>query len=349
VTDITDRKKLEETLSRYAAIVETTEDAIISETLDGIVTTWNVGAERIFGYTASEIVGSPVTILIPPALREEENTLLRTLRAGGRIEHYETIRLTKAAEEIALSLSISPLKDSTGRVVGFSKIARDISERNRGKRSLAEMTRKLMQAQEQERSRIGRELHDDINQRLAMLAIELEKPHDPSEFQNRVQEIRKELRQISDDVQALSHDLDSTKLEYLGVVAGMKSWCKEFAERQKLNVDFRSDLRSVLSLDVGRPLFRVLQEALYNAFKHSGVKRIDVQLRKDLGEILLIVSDLGKGFDLDGALQGKGLGLTSMCERVRLMNGTIVIASKPNVGTTIRVRVPLESEQSSPA
>lgn len=96
-----------------------------------------------------------------------------------------------------------------------------------------------------------------------------------------------------------------------------------------MDVDFRSDLRGVLPLDVGRPLFRVVQEALYNAFKHSGVKRIEVQLREDSAEIQLIVSDSGKGFDVVAALEGKGLGLTSMRERVRLVKGTISIESKP--------------------
>jgi signal transduction histidine kinase len=149
---------------------------------------------------------------------------------------------------------------------------------------------------------------------------------------------------ISNDIQALSHDLHSSKLEYLGVVAGMKSWCKEFAERQKVEINFRNDVVSDVPFEMGVSLFRILQEALHNAVKHSGIKRIEVQLREDSGEIHLMVSDLGKGFDLDAALQGKGLGLTSMRERARLVNGTITFESKPMSGTTIHVRVPLQSE-----
>ena len=240
---------------------------------------------------------------------------------------------------------IRPWHNAEGLQGGILIFAEDITPRKQMEETLLGMSRTLIEAQEQERARIGRELHDDINQRLAMLALELEQPQDASEFQNRVQGFRNELRQISDDVQALSHDLHSSKLEYLGVVAGIKSWCKEFAERQKMDVDFRSDVRSVLPLDVGRPLFRVLQEALHNAAKHSGVRRIDVQLREDSGEIHLTIMDLGKGFDIEAARQGRGLGLTSMQERVRLVNGTITIESKPIGGTTIHVRVPLESEQ----
>jgi signal transduction histidine kinase len=142
----------------------------------------------------------------------------------------------------------------------------------------------------------------------------------------------------------LSHELHSSKLEYLGVVSGIKSWCKEFGERQAMKIDFKSDVSTVVPLDIGISLFRVLQEALHNALKHSSVKSIEVQLHEESGEIHLTIRDLGKGFDIEAARQGRGLGLTSMQERVRLVNGTIAIDSKPMAGTTIHVRVPVESK-----
>jgi signal transduction histidine kinase len=210
------------------------------------------------------------------------------------------------------------------------------------------MTRKLIDSQEQERSRIGRELHDDINQRLAMLSVEMEQLlENPSEIETRLQQFRREIGEISTDVQGLSHDLHSSKLEYLGVIAGMKSWCGEIKERHKTVVAFRSDLPGNLPLDVGLPLFRVLQEAVSNSIKHSGEKRVEVQLREDSGVIHLIVRDSGKGFDVETAMRGKGLGLTSMRERVRLINGTLAVESRPMTGTTIHVRVPLRSRNSS--
>ena len=471
IRDVSERKMAEESRLRLASIVESSEDAIISENLDGVIVSWNKGAQQIYGYTEDEAVGKPTTILAPRELREDENNIFERLRAGEHIEHYETVRVTKTGSRIDVSLSLSPIKDSSGRIVGFCKIARDISERKlaeetqrkseerlrlaiqagrmysfdwdvitdvvvrspervkvlgatqplrfshqqfvntihpddrpgfiatiagltpekptaevifrlatsdsgsvwlrssgraffdsegkilrvigmvadisdlkRAEEAVSAMTRKLIEAQEQERARIGRELHDDINQRLAMLRLELEQQHDASEFQNRVQGFREELRQVSNDVQALSHDLHASQLEYLGVVPGMKGWCKEFAERRKMEVDFRSDVGSILSLDVGRPVFRVLQEAMHNAAKHSGVKRIDVKLHEESGEIHLTVSDLGRGFDVETVKQGKGLGLTSMRERIRLVNGTIDIQSTPMGGTTIHARVPLTSE-----
>jgi PAS domain S-box-containing protein len=241
---------------------------------------------------------------------------------------------------------VRPWKTPEGAVGGILIFAEDITHRKQMEEALSGMSRKLIESQEQERARIGRELHDDINQRLAMLAIELQQlQENPSEVSNRVQELRREITDISSDVQALSHELHSSKLEYLGVVAGIKSWCKEFSERQKMEIDFKNEVSSTLPFEVGLSLFRVIQEALHNAQKHSGVKRIEVQLREDSGEIHLLVSDLGRGFDLETAMKGRGLGLTSMEERVRLVRGTIEIQSKPMGGTSIHVRVPFGSEQ----
>ncbi len=348
VEDITAKKLAEEAQLRHSAIVESSEDAIISKNLDAVITSWNPGAQQIFGYNEQEALGKPITILVPRELLNEEQEILGKLKAGERIGHYETVRVTKAGERVPVSLCISPIKDATGTIVGFSKIARNLSEQKRAEQALAEMTRKLIEAQEQERSRIGRELHDDINQRLAMLALEVEDlQSDPSEIQSRARELRRHMAEVSNDVQALSHELHSSKLEYLGAVAGIKSWCKEFSERQKIEVDFRSDVHSVLPREIGLTLFRVLQEALHNVVKHSGVKHVEVQLREESGEIHAVVSDLGRGFDLNSAQQAKGLGLTSMRERVRLVNGKIAIHSEPITGTNIHVRIPLKPEHKS--
>jgi signal transduction histidine kinase len=223
-----------------------------------------------------------------------------------------------------------------------------MTEAHQTQESLRLKARNLIDAQEQERARIGRELHDDINQRLALLAIELGQLQEhPVDVASRVQQIRQRIDEISRDVQSLSHDLHPSKLEYLGVVAGMRSWCNEFAERQGMEIDFETDVSSRIPAEVGVCLFRVLQEALHNAAKHSGVKHIGVRLAERSYAVHLMVSDSGTGFDLEPAMLGKGLGLTSMRERVRLVNGTITIESKPMGGTTIHVRVPLESKHGS--
>ena len=227
---------------------------------------------------------------------------------------------------------------------GILIFAEDITHCKEMEKALSDVARTLVEAQEKERARIARELHDDINQRLALLSLEVEQLQvNPSEIELGGQELRKRIGEISIDVQALATDLHPSKLEYLGAVAGMKSWTKEFAQRQKLEIEFTTDVRSPLPPEIGVSLFRVLQEALQNTVKHSGAKRVEVQLREDSEALHLIVTDSGKGFDVEGASRGRGLGLTSMRERVRLMKGTFTIDSKPNGGTAIEVRVPLES------
>jgi signal transduction histidine kinase len=243
---------------------------------------------------------------------------------------------------------VRPWRNADGTVGGILVFAEDITRRKLVEDELLGMGRKLIKSQEQERSRIGRELHDDVNQRLALLNVQLEQlQQNPSEVRVRAQELRKQVTEISNDVQALSHDLHSSKLEYLGIIAGMKSWCKEFGERQGMHIDFRSDVQSTLTQETGLCLFRVVQEALHNATKHTDVKRVDVELREEDGEIHLVVSDKGNGFEVQAALQGKGLGLSSMRERVRLVNGTITIDSEPLGGTTIHVRIPASTQRAA--
>jgi PAS domain S-box-containing protein len=243
---------------------------------------------------------------------------------------------------------VLPWRNSDGTVGGILIFAEDITKRKQMEDELSDMSRKLIESQEQERARIGRELHDDINQRLAMVSVEIQRLQEtPSELPSRTEKIRKELHELSEDVQALAHDLHSSKMDYLGVVAGMKSWCKEFAGRHNLRIDFTSDVPGPLPRELGVSLFRVLQEALQNVVRHSGAKRVDVDLRESPGEIHLDIRDSGSGFDVDAALQSEGLGLTSMRERVRIVNGTIAIDSKPMDGTRINIRVPLNNDNNS--
>jgi PAS domain S-box-containing protein len=134
--DVTDRVKAEETSSRLAAIIESSDDAIISKTLKGIITTWNKGAERVFGYTAPEVIGKSIEILIPAERLAEEPEILRKLKCGERIDHYETIRVRKDGMRIDISISVSPVRDASGRIIGVSKIARDITERKQVEQAL---------------------------------------------------------------------------------------------------------------------------------------------------------------------------------------------------------------------
>jgi len=618
VEDITDKKKAEEARFRHAAVIESSDDAIASGTLDGIIVSWNTGAQKIYGYTEAEAVGKPINMLVPPELPDEENRILETLKSGDRIEHFETVRVTKTGKRINVSLTISPIKDSTGRTVGCSGIARDITERklaeealranlerlrlaqqaarigtfdwniktgvntwtpeleamyglptggfggtqtafenlvhpddragviklvdaamksgqptkgewrvvwadgsvhwiagcwqvfmdasgepssgepskmigvnvdvterklaqearlevNRAleaqsreellkifvkhvpaavamldrdmrylqvsdrwcadysldnskivgrahyevfpdlpdrwkqlhrralegetlraeedrwdrdggtnwsrweirpwkngdgqpggilifseditrrkqiEESLLEIPRRLIDAQEQERTRIGRELHDDIGQRLALLAVELQQLHEDRlilpKVRSRMGELQKQTVEIAADIQSLSHELHSAKLQYLGIAGAMIGFCREFGEQQKVEINFQThDMPSPVLPNTALCFFRVLQEALHNAAKYSGVRHFEVRLWGTSDEIHLTVSDSGAGFDREGTKETHGLGLISMEERLRLVNGTLSIEAHPKRGTTIHARVPFVSGSDS--
>ena len=290
--------------------------------------------------------GAKVSAMVHPDDKKRLEVALAKLSLDNPVLHITYRILRHDGAVIWLERNSLAYFDANGKVKRMVGMVVDVTERNRAKEALADMARKLIEAQEQERRRIGRELHDDVTQRLALWAVELEQlEHNPSELQSRVGKLRKEITETLGDVEALSHELHSAKLEYLGAVAGIKSWCREFGERQNIEIDFESEVAATaLPSEIGVCLFRVLQEALHNAVKHSGVKRIEVRLMHQSNQVYLIVSDSGDGFNVESAKQGKGLGLTSMEERVRLVNGSIVIESKPMGGTTIHVRVPLGME-----
>jgi PAS domain S-box-containing protein len=354
VLDITDRKSAEEALRISEERLRLAQWAAHIGTFDVNIRTgvdiWQPETEALYGLPPGGFGGTLTAFedMIHPHDRERVIELTQEMMRTGQPAEGEWRVVWPDGSVHWIAGRGQVLMDESGKPSRMLGVNMDITERKRAEAALSGMTRKLVEAQEQERARIARELHDDINQRLALLAIELEQLQDnPSEIQNRVHELRRQTTEISNDVQALSHELDSSKVGYLGVAGGIKSWCKEFAERQNIEIDFKSDVSSTMPPEIGLSLFRVLQEAIHNAVKHSGVRRVEVQLRDNWGEVHLVIIDSGRGFDVEEAMQGTGLGLTSMRERVRLMNGTITLDSKPMHGTSIHVRVPFRSDDAS--
>ena len=260
--------------------------------------------------------------------------------------------VSPSGELIWLEESGTASFDAQGRAVRVVGMTANVTPRKEGERALASVRGKLIEAQEQERRRIARDLHDDINQRLALLNIDLQRladcpPDSQTELRQRVQELCQQASEISSDVSALTRELHSPKLELLGIVPAMRGFCDELAQHQKVTVDFHhSGVPARVPPDVSLCLFRVLQEALRNAVRHSGVRQFEVQLLGHAQEIELKIRDEGSGFDLEEANRGGGLGLVSMRERVSLLQGTITIASKAKAGTEITLKIPLPASES---
>jgi PAS domain S-box-containing protein len=239
-----------------------------------------------------------------------------------------------------------PRYDARGSFAGYIGSAVDVTERREAEELLSTLSQRLIEAQEQERSRLARELHDDINQRLAVLLLSLEiarkRQGSPTELREQLRVAIDTATSLASDVQSLSHRLHSSKLQTLGLERAAREVCREFSERSSLVIDFQSDdVATAVGEEVALCLYRVLQEALQNAVKHSGAPHIAVSLETDLNAIALTVQDSGIGFETGKAFRGRGLGLVSMKERLKLVNGQLSIETRSPGGTTIRARVPL--------
>lgn len=227
-------------------------------------------------------------------------------------------------------------------------IARLVSRlRQMSEEALASVSRKLIYAEERVRARIGKELHDDIEQRLALLANQVAELSQHCsgpgcEALNAANGIREQTSQICADVQALAYELRPYKLEYLGIADAMRSHCRKFAEQNNVEIGFESgNLPKAVPLDTSLSLVRVLQEALHNSTRHSGARYFDVELFGRSGAIYLTIRDCGVGFNPRIAMEGPGLGLMSMRERLRLVNGELSIQSRPKMGCTVCAYVPV--------
>jgi PAS domain S-box-containing protein len=246
---------------------------------------------------------------------------------------------------------IRPWTTPTGTVGGILIFAEDITRRKKIEDALSDVGRKLIQAHEEERTRIARELHDDVNQRIAMLTVELERwIHHLVEsgipVTDQVRKLRLQLLEIGKDVQALSHRLHSSKLDYLGLTVAARGFCREFSEQHNVEIEFiESRVPASIPKETSLSLFRVLQEALQNAVKHSGVRKFKVDLQGTSTGIQLAISDLGVGFNSGNAILHGGLGLVSMRERLQLVGGELAIISELGRGTTISARAPFGRER----
>ena len=357
--DTTRQHQTEIDLARLAAIIESSSDAIISKDLNGIIQSWNPGAQQIFGYTAEEVIGQPVTILMPQDRVDEEPGILGRIRRGEKVNHYETVRQHKDGTLIDISLNVSPVYDAHGKVVGASKIARDITEHKKVAKLTAERVtaQRLLESQEAERSRIARDLHDHLGQQMTGFRLQLEsllKICEDVHLKSKVEELRTQAKKMDRDIGFLSWELRPSELDTLGLVDALASFVNEWSSQYEISAHFHSDLKESEKTPVSSShgveinLYRILQECLNNILKHAEASEVNVLLHHIGGQIVLVVEDNGNGIkDLRRGRQTKnkgGLGLIGMLERAALMGGTLEIESEPSKGTTILVRIPYRTK-----
>ena len=351
--DITERRAVEESLRRKE--VELKE----SQRLAGVGSwQWDRETDTVeWSEELYRIAGRAPTL---PAVSYKDHAQLYTPESWDRLRAaVDTALHTGAPYELVLEMVRNDgthrwitargeaQRDSTGRITWLRGTVQDITERKLADEALSSMNGRLIEAQESERARIARDLHDDIGQRLALLPVVLEhvkrlQPDSSGEALHYLNALQKQTEEITADVQALSHELHPPRLLHLGVVVAMRSFCSELSDRKNVAVMFRDEnVAENLPPDMSLCLFRVLQEALHNALRHSGGRSFDVQLCGTADAVNLIIHDEGVGFNVDAASRGLGLGLTSMKERLMLVGGELFIESHSTRGTTISARVPV--------
>jgi len=385
------RLQADKAVGLLAAIVNSSDDAIVSKTLEGIITSWNGGAERLFGYTAKEAIGQPISMIIPLDRRDEETRILARIRQGEPIEHFDTVRVRKDGSKVEISLSISPVRDAAGKIIGASKIARDIGGRKRIERELSEseqrfrtladaldtqvqfrtqelrrrnneilqqseqlrdLSGRLMLAQDEERRRISRELHDSAGQHLAALGmglarIEDDAKHDPARLSKSIKDAQDLIQDLTREIRTTSYLLHPPMLDDSGLLSALRWYIDGLAERSDLSIELNiPDNLERLAPELELAIFRLVQECLTNIHRHSGSKTAVIRIAHEADKIYAEVQDHGKGISQERLAEvqsrGAGVGIRGMRERVRQSHGELTVDSNA-LGTKITAIFPAEA------
>jgi PAS domain S-box-containing protein len=376
--EITDRKRAERSTALLAAIVDSSDDAIVSKTLDGIITSWNKSAERIFGYLPEEAVGKHITLIIPRDRWNEEASIIARICRGERVDHFQTLRRRKDGSLVDVSLTISPVKDSAGNIIGASKVARDITAQVRAAealrcreeefrrlsqsldqqvrsrtRELQELSWQLMRTRDEERRHVARELHDSAGQSLAVLAIEvdqlLQKSSSSPGLAPDLERIRKTVRQLHSDIRTTSYLLHPPLLDESGLQAAISWYAGGLTERTALPIDVEiSEDLGRLPRDLELVLFRFAQEAITNIHRHASATKASIVMSRSQTHVTAEVRDNGSGMSAERLHQvssgGSGLGIRGMRERIRQFQGSMQIHSG-STGTKVSVEIPIPLDQ----
>jgi PAS domain S-box-containing protein len=360
-TDInTRRAPVERELERLAAIVGSSDDAIISASLEGVVLSWNPAAERLYGYTEAEIFGTPIAVTVPPDRQDGMQQSLEQIRRGEAVDHLESEGIRKDGSRVPVSITMSPLKEA-GRIVGISAIVTDITQRKRIERELArsftllrraaedrhELLRRLVSAEEEERARISGQLHDDTIQMMTAVGLRLEKLRGNVE-PSQASELEQVLGVVSNGVARLRRlmvELHPRTLDRDGLAAAI---------REHFAIANEGGWMHSLQDDLGREpdpvmrhvAYRIALEALTNAHKHARADQIVVGLRDEGAGFTVTIWDDGIGISPDQISEPTlgHIGLASMRERAETANGSLTIGPAPEGGTVVEFWLPYEAQ-----
>ena len=381
------RLKADKAIGLLAAIVDSSDDAIISKTLDGVITSWNAGAERLFGYTASEAVGQHISLIIPVNRKEEETVIIERIKQGLPIEHFDTVRMRKDKTQLDISLTISPLRDGSGKIIGASKIARDITQRKRTERELREseeryrmladaldtqvqfrtreleirnselrdLSGRLMESRDVERRHIARELHDSAGQTLAALGMSLaqlaEKANGNPALTKSVSSAEELVQHLSKEIRTTSYLLHPPMLDETGISSALSWYVEGLGERSGLEIDLRiSHNFGRLPSEMELLIFRLVQECLTNIHRHSGSKTAQIEIARGGENVRVAVQDQGAGMSPQrlAEIQSHGTGVGIRGMRERIRQFHGDLVIESNgSGTKIYASVPLKARHTS--
>jgi PAS domain S-box-containing protein len=358
VHDLTERRRAEIALrrseDRFRLMAEAVQDyAIFMLDPEGNVSTWNKGAKRIKGYKASEIIGRHFSCFYPEEeiLAGKPQRELQIAIAQGRFEE-EGWRRRKDGSSFWANVIITPVRDETNKLIGFAKVTRDVTDRMEKEKSLRDLAAHLLQLQDEERRRIGRDLHDTLGQCVTAMKISLDCIASSLEPSNTV--VQRQIAQCVElaeecvkEVRTISYLLYPPMLEEMGLKSAIPWYLEGFTARSGIHATFDASADfDRLSRDTELALFRVLQESLTNVHRHSESKTAHVRLYTKAGIAVLEINDQGKGIPLgileesgESLQRAIGVGLRGMTERLGQLGGELQISSTPH-GTTVTATVP---------
>jgi PAS domain S-box-containing protein len=343
------RLRADKAIGLLAAIVDSSDDAIVSKTLDGVITSWNAGAERLFGYTASEAIGQHISFIIPVNRRDEETVIIERIKKGERIEHFDTVRIGKDKTPLSISLTISPVRVASGKIVGASKIARDITQRKRIERELREseeryrtladaldtqvqfrtqelerrnselreLSGRLLELQDVERRHIARELHDSAGQTLAALGMSLARlaqdaKNNPDHLTKGIEDAEGLVQHLTQEIRTTSYLLHPPMLDEVGISSALSWYVQGLTERSSLQIDLQvPENFGRLPAEMELHIFRLVQESLTNIHRHSGSKTALIRIERQGDNVQVKVEDQGRGMSPErlAEIQSRGTGV----------------------------------------